>query len=198
MRAVVLFILAIFFTTATVACSKPCQIIIVTATVEATPTVTPTVTPTPLPTSTSSPTITPSPMPTFALKNPTWNETIYFLDHDQVNLNEYAAGTEKQYICGDFACDVCLAAREQGLRCAYVHLNFSFPAHAIIAFEVVDQGIIYFEPQSDMQTRGEVGSQYFYGFATIESSHFYWNTEPNWFCEPDAIPFEMLELEGIQ
>lgn len=173
------------------------QTIVETATVEVTPTVEPTVTSTPVPTSTSTPTITPSPMPTLALQNPTWDETTYFLDHDQVNLNEYV---EKQYTCGDFACDVCLAARDQDMRCAFVHLNFSVRAHAIIAFEVADRGLVYFDPQKDRQVNGEVGSWFYsIGFAdAVVSNYFYWNTEPNWFCKPDARSVETLRLGGVQ
>jgi len=120
---------------------------------------------------TQEPTSTPFPLPTVAYalpdgmaqnypkRDPTFDEMIYFLNHDHVNWNEYV---EKgyTYVCHHFACDVCNAAFQQGLRCAYVHVGMGSVAHALVAFETTDQGLIYFEPQLDKRMKVEIGRRY--------------------------------------
>jgi len=126
--------------------------------------------------------------PTFS--DPTWDEMIHFLNHDHTNWNEYVVTAEEQYTCRHFACDVCLAARDQGIRCAYVHIGFRDYAHAIVAFETTDKGMIYFEPQSDRRMKVEIGKEYwgqiypgsFGEVDIIASAYPYWNTAPE-FCE---------------
>ena len=182
-----------------------------TATVVESPTNTPTATLT----STPVPTNTPSPVPTIALRDPTFLETTSFLGRDHVNWNAYV---EESYNCSHFACDVCLAAREQDIRCAYVHLNFPDEAHAIIAFETTDQGLAYFDPQIDMQMRVEVGRRFLFWFLRpdrpdwpedieyidhdyiVVSTYFYWNADPDFPCEEardDRVGQTIFLLDGL-
>lgn len=98
----------------------------------------------------------PTPIP---LQNPTWDEMIYFLNHNHINWSEYVL-KGYTYVCHHFACDVCVAAAKQDMRCAYVHIEFPKGAHAIIAFETTDKGLIYFEPQTDHRMIVEVGRKY--------------------------------------
>jgi len=115
-------------------------------------------------------------LPEAVSENPTWDEMIYFLNQDHTNWNEYVDG---DYTCRHFACDVCKAALQQELRCAFVHVNFRYFAHAAVAFETTDQGLIYFEPQADRRVKIEVGHEYWSWTVglIVESTHLYWNDD---------------------
>lgn len=132
------------------------------------------------------------------LQDPTWDEMIYFINHDHTNWNEYVIEADGHYVCRHFACDVCLAARDQGIRCAFVHISFHESGHAIVAFETTDRGLVYFEPQFDKRMKVELGRKYWSWMYlpgrlqeyidridyddTIIAIQPYWNTDPG-FCE---------------
>jgi hypothetical protein len=52
-------------------------------------------------------------------------------------------------------------AEQAGYRCAYVELRYVGSGHAIIAFDTIDQGLVYFEPQSDERVIPEIGKRYY-------------------------------------
>jgi len=94
----------------------------------------------------------------FHLHNPTFAEVISFLSEDKTDLNRYR---EDEYVCTHFARDVNNNAEEQGIRCAYVDIRFPESAHAIIAFDTTDQGMVYFDPTiTDERVRPVIGKQY--------------------------------------
>lgn len=96
----------------------------------------------------------------YYLHDPTYGEVLTFLTEDKTDQNEYIKG---EYTCVYFSADLCNNALERGIRCAYVSLDFADAktnGHAIVAFNTIDQGLIYFEPQSDDRAYVSVGERY--------------------------------------
>lgn len=83
----------------------------------------------------------------YTLRDPTYKEAVTFLRGDKTDRNKYVEDT---YVCSHFAMDVCNNAEAEGLRCAFVEIRCSdWWWHAMIAFDTIDRGLVYFEPQSD-------------------------------------------------
>lgn len=91
-------------------------------------------------------------------RNPTYQEMKEFLVQDGTDSKTYIKG---QYVCSDFATDVNNNAEAKGIRCAVVELRYPNDfAHAIVAFETTDKGLIFIEPQFDKEVAAEVGQSY--------------------------------------
>ena len=92
-----------------------------------------------------------------ALKNPTFQELRDFILRDPTSRNEFILN---QYECRHFATDVNNNAEAEGLRCAFILLCFDRGQHSVIAFDTVDRGLVYIEPQTDAAIHPEVGGKY--------------------------------------
>jgi len=92
-----------------------------------------------------------------ALKNPTFQELKDFILRDPTSRNEFILN---QYECRHFATEVNNNAEAEGLRCAFVLLCFDQGQHSVIAFDTVDRGLVYIEPQTDAAIHPEVGGKY--------------------------------------
>ena len=108
------------------------------------------------------------------LHNPAFREAIGFMTRDKTNSNKYIEG---EYVCSHFARDVNNNAEEQGLRCAIVDIRFPDGGHAIIAFETVDKGLIYFDPQTDERVNPVAGKRY---WQCIEPRPGYYYEQPSY------------------
>jgi hypothetical protein len=93
----------------------------------------------------------------FCLKDPTYAEAVAFIHSDHTDRNYY---DDDSYVCSHFSRDVCNNAEAQGFRCAFVELRYSDSGHSIIAFDTIDRGLVYFEPQFDDEVRVEIGRGY--------------------------------------
>jgi len=93
----------------------------------------------------------------YSLRDPTYAEAVAFLSSDRTDRNRY---DEDTYVCSHFARDVCNNAEAEGLRCAFVELRYSSSGHSIVAFDTIDRGLIYFEPQFDDEVGVEIGRSY--------------------------------------
>jgi len=97
----------------------------------------------------------------YTLKDPTYAEAVAFLAKDRTDENEY---NEDSYVCSHFSGDVCNNAEAEGLRCAIVVLRHpsggSGGNHVIIAFNTIDKGMVYFEPQFDDRVQITLGKSY--------------------------------------
>ena len=93
----------------------------------------------------------------YNIMDPTYSEMRYFLSRDKTDKNEYIEG---KYICRHFATDVCKNAEDENIRCAYVVIDFVEVIHAIVAFNTVDRGLIFIEPQTDEEMKIEIGEPY--------------------------------------
>lgn len=97
----------------------------------------------------------------YDLRDPTYKEVLSFLKQDKTDRNEYIEDTYGVYVCSHFARDVGNNAEEAGLRAAYVSLRYMDGGHAIVAFNTVDEGLVYFEPHSDERARPVVDKRYY-------------------------------------
>ena len=93
----------------------------------------------------------------YTLRDPTYAEAVAFLNADVTDSNEY---DEDTYVCSHFAMDVCNNAEAAGWRCAFVELRFQGAGHSIIAFNTIDRGLVYFEPQFDDEVTVIIGYSY--------------------------------------
>jgi len=94
----------------------------------------------------------------YILRNPTYLEMKAFLAQDPTSLNTYI---EDKYVCVDFAATVTNNAEDQGIRCAIVDIFYPDGyGHTIVAFDTIDRGLTYIEPQFDQEVKLVVGSSY--------------------------------------
>ena len=91
------------------------------------------------------------------LSNPTYKELIEFLAGDKTDSNPFISG---EYACFDFAAELNNNAEANGIRAAYVRIRSEEWAHAVVAFETVDKGLVFIEPQSDMEVESVIGRPY--------------------------------------
>jgi hypothetical protein len=98
----------------------------------------------------------------YTLKDPTYSEAVMFIERDKTNGNKYIEDDYGVYVCSHFARDVCNNAEAQGFRCAFVELRFpKMLGHTIVAFNTIDQGLVYFEPQTDCRARPVIGQRWY-------------------------------------
>ena len=100
-------------------------------------------------------------------------EVTNFLREDKTDSNEYVVDT---YVCSHFARDVNTNADSQGIRCAYVDVRYPDSAHAIIAFNTIDNGLVYFDPSTDDRVRPIMGKEY---WRCIEPKPGYYYEKPS-------------------
>jgi hypothetical protein len=109
----------------------------------------------------------------YTLRDPAYEEAVAFLKEDKTSDNEYNDADYGVYVCSHFARDVCNNAEAEGLRCAIVHLIFPEGAgHAIVAFDTIDEGLVYFESMTDERANPEVGKHYYKCVVPRESYYY--------------------------
>ncbi len=73
--------------------------------------------------------------------------------------------------------DVGNNAEEAGLRSAFVELRYLEGGHAVIAFDTIDEGLVYFDAQTDERVRPVIGKRY---YQCIEPEPGYYYTKPSY------------------
>lgn len=101
------------------------------------------------------------------LRIPTYAELREFLAADTTDSNQYINDV---YNCFDYAAELNNAAEAFGLRAAYVSIRGEGWAHALVAFDTLDDGLVYIEPQSDRVVDIVVGRPYPWWMAGASSS----------------------------
>jgi len=95
----------------------------------------------------------------YVLRDPSYQEMKDFLKQDETSEQEYL---RNEYICVDFAANVKANAAREGIRCAYVVIEYlGTTGHAIVAFDTTDRGLVYIEPQFDWDVEPEIGRRYY-------------------------------------
>ena len=89
--------------------------------------------------------------------NPTHKEMREFLAGDETDSNPYVAG---EYNCVDFSAQLSNNAEANGIRVAYVRIRAKEWGHVLVAFETVDRGLIFIEPQSDREVELVIGEPF--------------------------------------
>lgn len=79
------------------------------------------------------------------LRNPSMLEVYEFIMIDKTDENI----STDEYICKHFVIDFMKNAFEEGYICYFVSIEFQGGAHAMVAFNTTDRGLIYVEPQTD-------------------------------------------------
>ncbi|NQT23409.1 MAG: hypothetical protein HQ579_08260 [Candidatus Omnitrophica bacterium] len=108
----------------------------------------------------------------YTIKDPTYAEAIAFMRGDKTDQNEYI---DDSFVCSHFVREVCNNAEAEGIRCALVLLRLAEPSgsdHVIIAFNTIDQGIVYFETITDDRANPVIGKRY-YQCIVPEPDHYY-------------------------
>ena len=113
----------------------------------------------------------------YTLRDPAYEEVITFLGQDKTDENRYIEGTYGVYVCSHFARDVGNNAEEAGLRSAFVELRYLDGGHAIIAFDTIDEGLVYFDVQTDERVRPVIGKRY---YQCIEPRAGYYYVRPSY------------------
>ncbi len=113
----------------------------------------------------------------YTLKDPAYEEVITFLRQDKTDENRYIEDDYGVYVCSHFVRDVGNNAEEAGLRSAFVELRYSDGGHSIIAFDTIDEGLVYFDVQSDDRVRPVIGKRY---YQCIEPEPGYYYTRPSY------------------
>ena len=105
------------------------------------------------------------------LSNPTHKEMREFLAGDETDSNPYVVG---EYVSFDFAVELNNNAEANGIRAAYVAVFSKEWGHGMVAFETIDKGLIFIEPQSDKEVKLVTGEPYpWYSVGAISpSGHF--------------------------
>ncbi len=77
---------------------------------------------------------------------PTYQEVLSFLASDHTNLNIY----KYSYDCTEFSNELIANARDNGLFACTAELGYlDKQGHVIVAFNTIDRGLIYVEPQNN-------------------------------------------------
>lgn len=97
----------------------------------------------------------------YTLRDPSYSEAVSFLAGDKTDKNEYIKDTYGVYVCSHFSRDVCNNAEKEELRCAFVELRFKDGGHTIIAFDTIDEGLVYFDAITDERAEPVIGKRYY-------------------------------------
>lgn len=106
------------------------------------------------------------------LSNPTHEEMREFLARDKTDSNPYVKG---EYVCSDFAVQLNNNAEANGIRVAYVRIRGEKWSHAVVAFETVDRGLIFIEPQSDRKVELVIGEPFPWYWVGVASPMSYYD-----------------------
>uniref|UniRef100_A0A6M3X5Y8 Uncharacterized protein n=1 Tax=viral metagenome TaxID=1070528 RepID=A0A6M3X5Y8_9ZZZZ len=93
----------------------------------------------------------------YTLRDPTYREARTFISTDGTDRHKYI---DDVYDCKHYSRDFIINAMKQGYHCFYVIIGFSDGAHALVAFNTTDRGMVYIEPQSDRFMKVKVGMVY--------------------------------------
>jgi hypothetical protein len=82
-----------------------------------------------------------------AATNPTFDETVAFIEADATNYRDYIKSGPDAYVCSDFAEEVHNNAEAAGIRAGWVGITFNGTeeGHALDCFETTDRGLIYID-----------------------------------------------------
>jgi hypothetical protein len=92
------------------------------------------------------------------LRDPSYQEMREFLARDKTDEREWV---ESEYIGVSFAADVKFNAVMEGIRCAYVYIEFREGAFHLVAFYTTDEGLVFIEPETDWKVEPRIGQRYY-------------------------------------
>ena len=105
----------------------------------------------------------------YVYNDPSYIQMMRFLNDDQTDKRTY---DENYYNCYNFATDTANNAKKQNIRCGVVYIIYRSGAHAIIAFDTLDKGLLFYEPQSDEEVKLSIGEHYYQSIVP-DPDHYY-------------------------
>jgi hypothetical protein len=97
----------------------------------------------------------------YNVDNPTYAAFKSFYQNDTTNTHPYVNVT---YTCEQFARDFKANASSHGIRCAFIIIDLNNTnGHCINAVSTTNQGMVYIEPQNDLELSAPVVGQLFQG-----------------------------------
>lgn len=94
----------------------------------------------------------------YNISYPSYPRVSSFIKNDETDREWYISGIFDDH---DFAQKVKDNAFKHGIHCYYVELQFAEPpGHAIVAFNTMDRGLVFYEPQTDECVIVEIGIRY--------------------------------------
>ncbi len=93
----------------------------------------------------------------YHLRNPSFNQTLAFMQDDDTDNKNYSYWS---FNCAHFSRDVNNNSEQQGLICGFVLIETSDAPHALVVFNTTDEGLVFFEPQTDEIVNLEIGKKY--------------------------------------
>jgi len=93
------------------------------------------------------------------LLDPTFGQVMTFLSEDNTDEHKYDVDN---YNCVEFSNQLIFNATKAGLNAYYVSITYGVGegGHAVVAFNTLDKGYIFVEPQSDTVLHLAVGREY--------------------------------------
>ena len=105
----------------------------------------------------------------YVASDPTYAAMQTFLAADTTDSKPYVTGS---YVCWNYASDVIADAAKQHIRCGFVYVEFPGSAHAVVAFNTTDKGLVYIEPQSDEVVQLKTGVHYYQSIIPKPGYHY--------------------------
>jgi phage shock protein A len=105
----------------------------------------------------------------YIANDPTYAAMQTFLAADTTDSEPYVTGS---YVCWNYASDVIADAAKQHIRCGFVYVEFPGSAHAVVAFNTTDKGLVYIEPQSDEVVQLKTGVHYYQSIIPKPGYHY--------------------------
>lgn len=85
------------------------------------------------------------------------------------------------YVCTHFSKVLFDKMTVQGVRCGYVIVTFeNNMSHALVAFDTLDRGLIYLEPQDGYEVHAEVGKGIDTGYAGVDAGSIVTSIRISW------------------
>ena len=95
------------------------------------------------------------------------------------------------YVCTHFSKVLFDKMTVQGIRCGYVVVTFqNNMSHALVAFDTLDRGLIYLEPQDGYEVQIEVGKGIDTAYAGVDAGSIVTRIDISW---NDEMVFEFYE-----
>ena len=94
----------------------------------------------------------------YNLRDPSYQETLDFIKIDKTNEHPYV---QDNYTYWQFSTDLINNALAAQYRAGFVYIALIGGAHAVVAFNTTDRGLVFIEPQDDQVVTLTIGTHYF-------------------------------------
>ncbi len=121
------------------------------------------------------------------LRIPSYSEVRTFLRRDRTDRVRYDLD---DFNCTDYSAAVVNNAAAEGIRAAFVRVSYTdedAANHTIVAFDTIDRGLVYFEPQSDEKVNLTLGKRFYQSIIP----------SPGYYYERPSFDDTVIEIQVI-